>query len=79
MAGVYRFESGKPVFSILTRDPADNISFIHNRMPVLLAPDAVGDWINPRYSADELLRGAVLDVAYTRADAAAPEQIGMRI
>ena len=36
MAGIYRLEKGVPVFTILTRSPADSIAFIHNRMPVIL-------------------------------------------
>ena len=64
MAGIYRVENGRPVFTILTRDPAESISFIHNRMPVLLPSDMVPDWINPKYSAGDLLRNAILDVQY---------------
>lgn len=64
MAGVYRFEHEKPVFSILTREPAANISFIHNRMPVILPREAVREWLNPQRSGDELLERAVLDVNY---------------
>jgi putative SOS response-associated peptidase YedK len=54
MAGIYRVENGRPVFTILTRDPAESISFIHNRMPVLLPSDMVPDWINPKYSVGDL-------------------------
>ena len=79
MAGIYRVESGRPVFTILTRDPAESISFIHNRMPVLLPSDMVPDCINPKYSAGDLLRNAILDVQYRTAEPAAPEQIGMEI
>ena len=77
MAGIYRMESGRPVFTILTRSPAESISFIHDRMPVLLPPEMVPDWIDPKYSAGDLLRYAVLDVQYRPAEAEAPEQIGM--
>ena len=79
MAGIYRVENGRPVFTILTRDPAESISFIHNRMPVLLPSDMVPDWINPKYSAGDLLRNAILDVQYRPTESAAPEQIGMDI
>jgi len=37
------------------------------------------DWINPKYSADDLLRKAILDVQYRLAESAASEQIGMEI
>jgi len=67
MAGIYRFEHQKPVFSILTRDPADSIQFIHNRMPVLLPREAVRDWLNTNYRAEEVLNSAILDVSYRQA------------
>ena len=79
MAGIYRVENGRPVFTILTRDPAKSISFIHNRMPVLLPSDMVPDWINPKYRAGDLLRNAILDVQYHQAESATLEQIGMDI
>ena len=64
MAGIYRIEAGRLVFSILTREPADSIAFIHNRMPVILPRDLVKDWTNPQYRAGELLNHAVLDLSY---------------
>ena len=68
MAGIYRIEDGRPVFSILTRNPADNIAFIHNRMPVILPGNLVGAWIDPSVKADKLLEHAVLTVDYERAE-----------
>ena len=62
MAGIYRLENGAPVFTILTREPAAAISFIHNRMPVILPKEAAGDWLNIRYDAGDVLAGAVQDV-----------------
>ena len=79
MAGIYRIEKGRPVFTILTRDPADSISFIHNRMPVLLPAEIVRDWINPAYKASEMLQEAITNVQYHKADPPAPEQLGMLI
>lgn len=66
MAGIYRVETDGPAFSILTRDPAESIAFIHDRMPVILPPELVGDWLNPEYSAGEILKHAVLDVSHVR-------------
>lgn len=79
MAGIYRVENSRPVFTILTRDPAESISFIHNRMPVLLPSDMGPDWINSKYSAGDLLRNAILDVQYRPVEPAALKQIGMEI
>ena len=43
LAGIYRMEQGRPVFSILTKDPVESIAFIHNRMPVILPNEAMSD------------------------------------
>ena len=64
MAGVYRIENGKPVFSILTREPAENIAFIHNRMPVILHPEAKNDWLNVRYAAGDIIANTMLNLQY---------------
>ena len=77
MAGIYRIESGRPVFSILTREPAESIAFIHNRMPVILPRDLVKDWTNPQYRAGEILNHAVLDLSHERAEET--EQIRMTL
>ena len=52
------------MFSILTREPAENIAFIHNRMPVILHTEAKNDWLNVRYAAGDVLKSAVLTVDY---------------
>jgi len=65
MASIYRIESGVPVFSILTREPATSISFIHDRMPVILPRELMADWLNPQYKADEVLRSATLDISFS--------------
>ena len=67
MAGLYRIEhGGDPVFTILTRSPAENIAFIHDRMPVILPAAAVGDWLNIRYDANEVIKAAVMNVGYNQ-------------
>ena len=71
MAGLYRIENGtEPVFTILTREPVQNIAFIHDRMPVILPEGATCDWLNLRYKADEVLKAAVLDVEFAPAEMA---------
>lgn len=64
LAGIYRIEKHQPVFSVLTREPADSISFIHDRMPVILPNEAMSDWLNPKFNGIEVLRSAVLDVSH---------------
>ena len=67
-AGLYRIVAGRPEFVILTRQPADSIAFIHDRMPVILPPDAVADWTNPERGPGDLLGRAVLSVTHERAE-----------
>ena len=76
MAGVYRQEGNRRVFSILTRKPAESIRFIHDRMPVILPAFAAKDWLNTRYKAEEILAHANLNVV---ARSLMPEQISMDI
>ena len=69
MAGLYRMESEKaiPVFTILTRDAAPEIKFIHHRMPVILPKGARNDWLNLKYNADEVIQAAMLDMEHRTA------------
>lgn len=64
LAGIYRIEAGKPVFSILTRNPSKEIAFIYDRMPVILPSEVISDWLNPRYNGTEILQAAATDMVY---------------
>ena len=64
LAGIYRMEAGKPVFTVLTRSAAEGIAFIHERMPVILPGDAAADWLNPKYHGDDILKTAVTQMKY---------------
>ena len=68
LAGIYRKEGRRVSCTILTCEPADQIAFIHNRMPVILPADAIKDWLNIRYNATEILKSADLSVAYQMAE-----------
>ena len=59
LAGIYRFENNKPVVTILTRLPSEEIAMIHDRMPVILPQEALADWLNPHYSGSEILSAAL--------------------
>lgn len=74
MAGIYRHEGKGRVFSILTRDASDGISYIHDRMPVVLPGDIANDWLNVRYSAADILCHANLNMI---AKPISPEQLSM--
>ncbi len=65
LAGIYRIEQGRPVFSILTKDPVESIAFIHNRMPVILPNEAMSDWLNPRFNGAEIINHALSDISFS--------------
>lgn len=64
LAGIYRMEAGKPVFTVLTRNAAENIAFIHERMPMILPNEVATDWLNPKYHGEDILKAAKLDMKY---------------
>lgn len=64
LAGIYRMEAGKPVFTVLTRNAAEDIAFIHERMPVILPNEAASDWLNPKYHGDDILKAAMTQMKY---------------
>ena len=49
LMGIYRFEEGQklPALSILTREAAPEIAFIHDRMPAICPPDKTEEWLDP--------------------------------
>lgn len=68
LCGLYRIENGLPVFVILTRDAAENIRFIHERMPLIMPEDMVDAWIRPDADPDELVKAALTDMYSEKAD-----------
>lgn len=64
MAGLYRVENGRAVFTILTREPAEQIRFIHDRMPVILTSNAKQDWLNLDCDAAQTLAQACENVTF---------------
>ena len=52
LAGLYRFEASGPVFTVLTREAAPGIRFIHERMPLILPYSAKEDWLAGADAAD---------------------------
>ena len=68
-AGLYRSEAGAktPVFTILTAPAAAGISFIHDRMPLIL-PKAVREaWLNDPAEAAKLLEAGTQEIVYESA------------
>ena len=64
MAGLYRMEANTPVFTILTKSPAESIAFIHDRMPVILPEEEKSDWLDMRCPPERVLPYAVKDLEY---------------
>ena len=69
LCGLYRFEDDLPVFTILTREPSEELAQIHDRMPLILPTDRIDDWINPFSQPDSLLPCALTDMVIEKADA----------
>ena len=70
-AGLYRMEEGIPTFVILTRAPADNLFWIHDRMPLMLPESKVEKWISPETKAENCLSFAVTDTVWEKMPACA--------
>ncbi len=64
LCGLYRIENGLPRFVVLTREPGDNIRFIHNRMPLILPKEQTDEWIRPDTDPERLLSFAETDMEY---------------
>lgn len=45
LAGFYKKENNEKHFSILTKPATNDISFIHDRMPLLLTKEEANDWL----------------------------------
>lgn len=63
MCGLYRIENGLPVFVILTRDAAESLRFIHDRMPLMLPEPCVSAWVNPDANPESLLNAAQTELS----------------
>jgi putative SOS response-associated peptidase YedK len=67
LCGLYRLEEGLPHFVVLTRPPSEEISFIHDRMPLMLREKDVDEWISPDAKPDEIAYRAVTDLHFEKA------------
>ena len=66
LCGLYRIENGQPCFVILTREPGEEIRFIHDRMPLILPGEKTDEWIRPSAKPEEILSAARTDLLYRR-------------
>ena len=67
LCGLYRIENGFPTFVVLTKEPCEELRFIHDRMPLILPDDVIDEWLKPDTNPDELLSYAVNDMIYEKA------------
>ena len=66
LCGLYRIEAGLPHFVVLTREPADSIRFIHDRMPLLLSEDYLSSWLAPTTNPADILPHAIIDMTFLK-------------
>ena len=66
LCGLYRIEEGLPVFVVLTREPGEEIQFIHDRMPLIMPEHLVNEWIWPDAKPEELLPGALTEMIFEK-------------
>jgi len=62
LCGIYRFEGNLPVFTILTREPSQDVAKLHDRMPLMLPAEKINDWICPGSDPKSLLSYAVTNL-----------------
>ena len=67
LCGLYRIENGFPTFVVLTKEPCEELRFIHDRMPLILPDDVIDEWLKPDTNPDDLLSYAVNDMIYEKA------------
>ena len=70
LAGLYDIEEWDglkyPVFTVLTREPGEEIAFIHNRMPVILGKENAKTWMDQNTDPKEVIKAALTDMYYEK-------------
>ena len=69
LAGIYRYEEAQrlPVLSILTRETAQEISFIHDRMPVIFSDKTHTAWLDRNADPQAVMKLCETNMAYRAA------------
>ena len=72
LAGLYRFEERQglryPVFTVLTKEPTEQLRTIHDRMPVMLPASAVNSWLDPAGDPQEISKLALTEMEIRKAE-----------
>ena len=66
LCGLYRIEDGLPAFVVLTREPGEEIRFIHDRMPLIMPERLVNEWIRPDAKPEDLLPEALTEMVFEK-------------
>ena len=66
LAGLYRMEDGLPDFTVLTKEPTEELRHIHDRMPVIFPKDMIDDWIRPDTKPEDLMKYALSDMLFEK-------------
>ena len=66
LCGLYRFEEDYPVFTVLTREPSEELARIHDRMPLIFPKDMIDEWIRPDAKPEELIQFALTDMVFEK-------------
>ncbi len=61
-------ENAFPHFVILTREAGSAVSFLHNRMPLILPEKEINRWIDPGADPSSLLNAALENMICTEAE-----------
>ena len=67
LCGLYRIEDCLPHFVILTREPSEEIRFIHDRMPLIMPEQLIDQWIRPDIKPEELIGSALTEMVFEKA------------
>jgi putative SOS response-associated peptidase YedK len=67
LCGLYRIEDTFPVFTVLTREPSEELSRIHDRMPLIMPKERIDEWISPDSKPEDLLSYALTDMIMEKA------------
>lgn len=70
LAGLYNIEERDgmrfPVFTVLTREPGEEISFIHDRMPVILGKESAKAWMEQNIDPKDVVKAALTDMYFEK-------------
>lgn len=56
----------RTAFVILTREPDEEIRFIHDRMPLIMLGENVDEWIRPDAKPEDLVETAMTEMVYEK-------------